>query len=125
MYIDNLRHWRKYVPDVETKPHAGLKNVYDFEHCYFTGILSFENKSDDEVKYKYSLRGLNTNGKAVAITCFTETEDNAFDGPNTADNEDGFSRINLAVAGAAVPTFLVCTTATLNLMGKRNIDIRY
>ena len=125
MYIDNLRHWRNYVPGVDTKPHAGLKNVYDFEHCYFTGILSFENKSDDDIKYVYPLRGLNTNGKAVAITCFTETEDNDFRGADTATNVNGFSVIDLAPAGGAVPTFLVCITATLNLMGKRKIDIRY
>ena len=125
MYIDNLRHWRNYVPGVDTKPHAGLKNVYDFEHCYFTGILSFENKSEDDVKYVYPLRGLNTNGKAVAISCFTETEANAFNGAENALNANGFSTINLNPAGDAIPTFLVCTTATLNLLGKRNVDIRY
>ncbi len=125
MYIDNLRHWRNYVPGVETKPHSGLKNIHDFEHCYFTGILSFENKSDDDVKYVYPLRGLNTNGKAVAISCFTETEDNTFRGAHNALNQNGFSTIDLAPAGASIPTFLVCTTATLNLMGRRNIDIKY
>jgi hypothetical protein len=132
MYIDNLRHWRNYVPGVETKPHAGLKNVYDFEHCYFTGILSFENKSEDDVKYVYPLRGLNTNGKAVAISCFTETEDNNFTG-NTALNDagrlqfqrQGISDIDLEPANGAIPTFLVCTTASLNLMGRRNIDIKF
>jgi len=125
MYIDNLRHWRNYVPGIETKPHDGLKNLYDFENCYYTGILSFENKSEDEVKYIYSLRGLNTNGKAVAISCFTETEVNNFDGQAAALNQDGFSDINLNPAGAAIPTFLVCTTAALHLQGRRNIDIRY
>ena len=73
MYIDNLRHWQNYMPGVETKPHAGLKNIYDFENCYYTGILSFETKSDHDVKYTYPLRGYNTNGKAVAISCYTET----------------------------------------------------
>ena len=132
MYIDNLRHWRNYVPGVETKPHAGLKNVYDFEHCYFTGILSFENKSEDDVKYVYPLRGLNTNGKSVAISCFTETEVNDFRGNNPADaaaqiafSQNGFSAIDLQPAGAAIPTFLVCTTASLHLQGRRNLDIRY
>ena len=125
MYIDNLRHWRNYVPGIDTKPHEGLKNVYDFENCYFTGILSFENKSEDDVKYVYPLRGLNTNGKAVAISCFTETEANAFNGAENALNANGFSTINLNPAGDAIPTFLVCTTATLNLMGRRNVDLKY
>ncbi len=125
MYIDNLRHWRNYVPGIETKPHDGLKNLYDFENCYYTGILSFENKSEDEVKYIYSLRGLNTNGKAVAISCFTETKVNNFQGQAAALNQDGFSLIDLNPAGAAIPTFLVCTTAALHLQGRRNIDIRY
>jgi len=125
MYIDNLRHWRNYISGVETKAHAGLKNVYDFEHCYFTGILSFENKSDDDAKYVYNLRGLNTNGKSVAITCFTETEANDFTGADGALNVNGFSTIDLNPAGAAIPTFLVCTTATLNLLGKRNVDLKY
>lgn len=125
MYIDNLRHWRNYIPGIDSKPHAGLKNLHDFENCYFTGILSFEVKSDDEVKYVYPLRGLNTNGKAIAISCQTETETNTFAGQDTATNQNGFSTINLDPAGAAIPTFLICTTCCLELMGRRNVNVRY
>ena len=125
MYIDNLRHWRNYIPGIDSKPHAGLKNINDFENCYFTGILSFEVKSDDEVKYVYPLRGLNTNGKAIAISCQTETETNTFAGQDTATNQNGFSTINLDPAGAAIPTFLICTTCCLELMGRRNVNVRY
>jgi len=124
MYIDNLRHWRHYKNGVETKPHKGLKNIYDFENCYFTGILSFENKSDDDVRWVYNLRGLNTNGKAIAITCFTENEPANYTA-QTGNNINGFSTIDLRPADPAIPTFLVCTTATLHLNGIRNVDIRY
>ena len=51
MYIDNLRHWRNYLPGVETRPYKGLKNIYDFINCFYTGILSFETKSDDDMKW--------------------------------------------------------------------------
>ena len=124
MYIDNLRHWRNYKPGVEIKPHKGLKNIHDFENCYFTGMLSFEVKSDDDSKYIYPLRGLNTNGKAVAISCFTETGAANYN-PQAGNNINGFSTIDLRPADAAVPTFLICTTATLQLNGIRNVDIRY
>jgi len=124
MYIDNLRHWRNYMPGLQTNPHKGLKNLYDFEYTYFTGILSFETKSEDDVEWVYPLRGLNTNGKAIAISCFTETEDANYT-PQAGSAIDGFSAIDLDPAGAAIPTFLVCTTATLQLMGKRNVDIRF
>ncbi len=66
MYIDNLRHWRNYEA-VETRPYKGLKNVYDFTNCFYTGLLSFETKSDDDEKKYYPLRGLNTNGKQISI----------------------------------------------------------
>ena len=125
MYIDNIRHWRNYVSGVETKPHKGLKNIYDFEHCYFTGLLSFEVKSEDDVKYVYPLRGLNTNGKAVAISCFTETEANSYYTAQAGENYKSFANVDLNPAGAAVPTFLVCTTSTLMLAGKRNVNILY
>lgn len=124
MYIDNIRHWRNYKPGVETKPHKGLKNIYDFEYCYFTGILSFETKSEDDVKYIYPLRGLNTNGKAVAITCFTEDEPANYTA-QAGSAYEGFSDVDLNPAGNAIPTFLVCTTATLQLMGVRNVDLRF
>lgn len=124
MYIDNLRHWRNYVAGVDTKAHKGLKNIYDFDHCYFTGLLSFEVKSDDDVKYVYPLRGLNTNGKAVAISCFTETETINYTA-QAGNNYQSFANVDLNPAGASIPTFLVCTTATLNLNGKRNVDIRF
>jgi len=124
MYIDNIRHWRNYLPGVDTKPHKGLKNIYDFDHCYFTGLLSFEVKSDDDVKYVYPLRGLNTNGKAVAISCFTEIETMNYN-PQAGNNHQSFANVDLTPANAAVPTFLVCTTSTLNLLGKRQVDIRY
>ena len=124
MYIDNLRHWRNYVAGVDTKAHKGLKNIYDFDHCYFTGLLSFEVKSEDDVKYVYPLRGLNTNGKAVAISCFTETETINYTA-QAGNNYQSFANVDLNPAGASIPTFLVCTTATLNLNGKRNVDIRF
>ncbi len=39
--------------------------------------------------------------------------------------KQGISDIDLEPANGAIPTFLVCTTASLNLMGRRNIDIKY
>lgn len=148
MYIDNLRHWRNYIPGEQTKPHTGLKNYWDFVNCYFTGLLSFETKSDDDVKSVYNLRGLNTNGKAISISCFTESPEDAnytsqvaaarrpnpnaaADVPASTDaltypiNMTGFSHINLRPADAAIPTFVICSTATLELQGRRNIDIKY
>lgn len=146
LYIDNLRHWRYYLNGTQTKPHIGLKNYWDFVNTYFTAILSFETKSDDDVVSVYNLRGLNTNGKSIAITCSTETETNFYTAQNTGAeivvlgaanvpastntltypiNMRGFSQINLDPTGAAIPTFLVCTTTTLELKGRREIDIKY
>lgn len=147
LYMDNIRHWRYYNNGEQTKPHVGLKNYWDFVHCYFTAILSFETKSEDDVKSVYNLRGLNTNGKAISISCFTETEDANYTAQNTAQgslvpgsgvnvdastntltypiNIRGFSQINLDPAGAAIPTFLICTTTTLELKGRREVDIKY
>jgi len=146
LYIDNLRHWRYYLNGKQTKPHIGLKNYWDFVNTYFTAILSFETKSDDDVISVYNLRGLNTNGKSIAISCTTETETNYYTAQNTAAealingagnipastnaitypiNMRGFSQINLDPAGAAIPTFLVCTTTTLELKGRREVDIKY
>ena len=122
MYIDNLRHWRSYKGEELIKPHAGLKNIYDFIQCYYTGILSFEVKSQDDERYIYFLRGLNTNGKAIAISVFTETEDSGFVA-TAGNNAAGFSSIDLQPANAAVPTFLVSTTASIQLQGRRNVDI--
>ena len=124
MYIDNLRHWRYYKGDELTKPHAGLKNIYDFIQCYYTGILSFEVKSQDDERDTYFLRGLNTNGKAIAIVVFTETEDSGFVA-TAGNNANGFSSIDLQPADPATPTFLISTTASIQLMGRRNIDIKY
>ncbi len=146
LYIDNLRHWRYYQNGKQTKPHTGLKNYWDFVNTYFTAILSFETKSDDDVVSVYNLRGLNTNGKSIAITCNTETETNFYTAQNSAArtlvlgagnvpvstnaitypiNMTGFSQINLDPAGAAIPTFVVCTTTTLELKGKREIEIKF
>jgi hypothetical protein len=128
MYIDNLRHWRNYVPGVETRPYKGLKNVYDFTNCFYTGILSFETKSDDDMKMVYPLRGLNTNGKQIAISAFTEVDSTAVADLYTAqagDNSRGFSNIDLEPGNAATPTFLVCTTNYLVLNGRRNVDLKY
>ena len=55
---------------------------------------------------------------------FTETEDSSFVATAGA-NEAGFSSINLQPADAAIPTFLVSTTASIQLQGRRNIDIKY
>lgn len=124
MYIDNLRHWRYYNNGEKTRPHAGLKNIHDFKTCYFTGLLSFEVKSDDDVKSVYNLRGLNTNGKSIAISCQTETTDERFQN-QAGNNVDGFSSIEVAPAAGDIPTFVICTTQTLELQGRRNIDIKY
>jgi len=125
MYIDNLRHWRNYDANEIYKPHAGLKNIYDFQNCYFTGLLSFEVKSEDDVKSVYNLRGLNTNGKAISISCQTEGEAPTITDPAGA-NIDGFANITgiLPVAGD-IPTFVVCTTCTLELQGRRNLDVKF
>ena len=128
MYIDNLRHWRNYVPGEQTRPYRGLKNIYDFINCFYTGILSFETKSDDDTKVFYPLRGLNTNGKQISISVNTEVESTAVADTYTAqagDNAKGFSNIDLAPANAAVPTFLVCTTNYLMLNGRRNVELKY
>lgn len=146
MYIDNLRHWRYYQNGKQTKPHSGLKNYWDFVNTYFTGILSFETKSDDDVISVYNLRGLNTNGKSIAISCSTTTETNYYTPQVTAAqtvvlgaanvaasttgtpypiNMRGFSHIDLATGEASIPTFLVCTTTTLELKGRREVDIKY
>jgi len=128
MYIDNLRHWRNYEPGIETRPYKGLKNIYDFTNCFYTGILSFETKSDDDMKMVYPLRGLNTNGKQIAISVFTEVDSTAVADLYTAqagDNSRGFSAIDLDPGTAATPTFLVCTTNYLVLNGRRNVDLKY
>lgn len=128
MYIDNLRHWRNYIPGVESRPYKGLKNIYDFINCFFTGILSFETKSDDDMKWVYPLRGLNTNGKQIAISVNTEVDSTATGDLYVAqagDNSRGFSNIDLKPADAATPTFLVCTTNYLSLTGRRNVDLKY
>lgn len=124
MYIDNLRHWRNYKPDQLTRPHPGLKNLYDFRNCYFTGLLSFEVKSDDDEKAVYNLRGLNTNGKAISISCQTSTKDDGF--INIAgQNVSGASTIEIAPAQFDIPTFVICTTSTLELQGRRNVNVIY
>jgi hypothetical protein len=128
MYIDNLRHWRNYVPGVETRPYKGLKNIYDFINCFYTGILSLETKSDDDMKWVYPLRGLNTNGKQISISVNTEADSTAVTDAYTAqagDNSKGFSNIDLKPADAAIPTFLVCTTNYLVLNGRRNVELKY
>jgi hypothetical protein len=128
MYMDNLRHWRNYIPGVETRPYKGLKNIYDFINCFYTGILSMEIKSDDDVKWVYPLRGLNTNGKQISISVSTEVENTPVADAYTAqagNNSRGFSDVDLSPGQAATPTFLVCTTNYLVLNGRRNVDIRY
>ena len=124
MYIENLRHWRNYEHGEITKPYAGLKNIYDFTNCFYTGLLSFETKSDDDVKSVYPLRGINTNGKSIAISIFTEVEADTYTA-QAGTNNNGFCTVDLAPAGASIPCFLACTTSTLELMGKRNVDIKY
>ena len=124
MYIDNLRHWRNYEA-VETRPYKGLKNVYDFTNCFYTGILSFETKSDDDEKKYYPLRGLNTNGKQISISVYSEEDTAYVYNAQAGDNARGFSTIDLEPANAATPTFLVCTTNYLQLNGLRNVDLRF
>lgn len=128
MYIENLRHWRNYIPGKETRPYKGLKNIYDFINCFYTGLLSCETKSEDDVKYVYPLRGYNTNGKTVAIGIFTEKDSTAAADLYTAqagNNENGFSNIDLDPGSAATPTFLVCTTMNIMLNGRRNVEVKY
>ena len=125
MYIDNLRHWRNYVPGEPTRPYKGLKNIHDFTNCFYTGILSFETKSDDDTKWVYPLRGFNTNGKQIAISVYSEV-DSAYQYTAQAGvNSRGFSTIDLDPTSAAVPTFLVCTTNYLVFNGRRNVDLKY
>ena len=128
MYIDNLRHWRNYEPGVETRPYKGLKNIYDFINCFYTGILSCETKSDDDCKWVYPMRGMNTNGKQIGISVFTEVDSTAVADAYIAQagsNAKGFSNIDLAPGNAAIPTFLVCTTSYLMLNGLRNVELKY
>jgi hypothetical protein len=125
MYIDNLRHWRNYEPGVETKPYKGLKNVHDFTNCFYTGILSFETKSEDDEKKYFPLRGLNTNGKQISISVYSEEDTAYVYNAQAGDNSRGFSNIDLEPAAAATPTFLVCTTNYLQLNGLRNVDLRF
>ena len=125
MYIDNLRHWRSYEAGVETKPYKGLKNVHDFTNCFYTGILSFETKSEDDEKKYFPLRGLNTNGKQISISVYSEEDTAYVYNAQAGDNSRGFSNIDLEPAAAATPTFLVCTTNYLQLNGLRNVDLRF
>jgi hypothetical protein len=121
-------YWRNYLPGVETKPYKGLKNIHDFINCFYTGILSFETKSDDDMKWIYPLRGLNTNGKQISISVSTEVDSKPVAEMYQAqagDNSRGFSAIDLDPGGAATPTFLVCTTNYLVLNGRRNVDVKY
>jgi hypothetical protein len=102
--------------------------VYDFINCFYTGILSCETKSDDDVKYVYPLRGYNTNGKTIAVSIYTEKDSTAVADLYTAqagNNENGFSNIDLDPANGATPTFLVCTTMSIILNGRRNVEIKY
>ena len=127
MYIDNLRHWRNYEPGVDTRPYKGLKNIYDFINCFYTGILSCETKSDDDCKWVYPMRGMNTNGKQIGISVFTEVDSTAVADAYIAQagsNAKGFSNIDLAPGNAAIPTFLVCTTSYLMLNGLRNVELK-
>jgi len=125
MYIDNLRHWRNYTAE-PTKPYKGLKNVYDFINCFYTGILSFEHKSDDDTKFIYPLRGLNTNGKNIAIGVYTEADNTAVADLYTAQTGSStFSAVNLDPDNNAIPTFLVCTTMRIMLNGRRNVEVKY
>ena len=123
MYIDNLRHWRNYVPGVETRPYKGLKNIHDFTNCFYTGILSFETKSDDDTKWVYPLRGFNTNGKQIAISVYSEVDAAYQYTAQAGENSRGFSTIDLDPTNAAVPTILVCTTNYLVFNGRRNVDL--
>ena len=125
MYIDNLRHWRNYVPGVETRPYKGLKNIHDFTNCFYTGILSFETKSDDDTKFVYPLRGFNTNGKQIAISVYSEVDAAYVYTAQAGTNSRGFSTVDLDPANAATPTFLVCTTNYLVFNGRRNVDLKY
>jgi hypothetical protein len=125
-YIDNLRHWKNYQPGGEqTKPYKGLKNVHDFINCFYTGILSFEVKSDDDLKWVYPLRGHNTNGKQISISVNTEEDTAYVYNAQAGDNSRGFSNIDLDPTAAATPTFLICTTNYLELNGLRNVDLRF
>ena len=109
-------------------PNKGLKDIYDFINCFYTGILSFETKSDDDMKMVYPLRGLNTNGKQISISVNTEVDSTTVADAYVAqagDNSRGFSTIDLSPGNAAVPTFLVCTTNYLLLNGRRNVELKY
>ena len=109
----------------ENQHDQGLKNIHDFTNCFYTGILSFETKSDDDTKWVYPLRGFNTNGKQIAISVYSEV-DSAYQYTAQAGvNSRGFSTIDLDPTSAAVPFFLVCTTNYLVFNGRRNVDLKY
>jgi hypothetical protein len=71
---------------------------------------------------------MNTHGKQIAISVFSEADNTPVAELCTAqagDNSRGFSNIDLAPGNSATPTFLVCTTNYLMLNGLRNVEVKY
>ena len=73
----------------------------------------------------YPLRGMNTNGKQIAISIYSEVDSNYVYNAPAGENSRGFSTIDLDPGSASTPTFLVCTTNYLVLNGRRNAELRY
>mmetsp|Transcript_55968 Transcript_55968/g.147994 ORF Transcript_55968/g.147994 Transcript_55968/m.147994 type:complete len:166 (-) Transcript_55968:906-1403(-) len=121
MYMDNINHWKAYKKDA--KPHKGMKNIYDFQQCYFNSMLSFLIPDNYVKDGEYVMNGLNTNGQSVNINVITTADDalNANYAAQAGTNNDGFTAIDFQPAGAAWPVSIICTTARILIHGKRNI----
>ena len=77
------------------------------------------------MKWIYPLRGMNTNGKVVGFSVFSEEDTAYVYNEQDGNNARGFSNIDLDPTAAATPTFLICTTNYLELNGLRNVDLRF
>jgi hypothetical protein len=91
-------------------------------------LQSLETKSDDDKIWIYPLRGMNTNGKQLAISVHTEVDSTPvadFYTAQAGNNSRRFSDIDLEPGAAATHIFLVCTTNYLMLNGLRNVEVKY
>jgi hypothetical protein len=80
------------------------------------------------MKWIYPLRDMNTDGKQIAISVYSEVDSTPVADLYTAqagDNSRGFFNIDLAPGAAATHTFLVCTTNYLNSNSLRNVELKY
>ena len=109
------------------KPHEGMKNIYDYQQCYFNSMLSFLVPDNFNKDGEYVLNGLNTNGQSVNINVITNADDglNANYAAQAGTNVDGFNALDFQPAGAARPVSLICTTCRIEIQGKRNIQLYF